>query len=359
MVVESSPMLFGVALNLTARPGVDDAVTVRAHLALADLVESLGFDSAFVTEHHFSDYALTPSPIQILTYLSGRTRRILLGTAVVVVPWHHPIRLAEEMLLLDALSHGRAVFGVGRGSSPDEYAGLSVPAADSERLFTEGLTTVMDKLANTERPPVLRPRREPSSQIPFYTASATGACGRTAARLGLGLLLSGQVPPDTLRAQVNAYHTAVAAEGTSCPPPILLILATSRPHGQDAVDIAAHYLEADWALVDRHYRYTRARVSATPGYQAHRVVEEEFIALAADPELRRRTIMGLVAGQAIGSAAECVNKVMELCSVTGARHLIFEFGYGGMPIDVVQENMIDFAEVVLPMLRRRLADATT
>src|SRR2546430_17078383 len=81
-------MKVGIALNMLCQPGRSDAAVVGEHLALGDLAEPLGFDSLFALEHHFTGYAMSPSPAQLLSYYAGRTKRITLGTAVIVLPWH-------------------------------------------------------------------------------------------------------------------------------------------------------------------------------------------------------------------------------------------------------------------------------
>src|SRR5579863_1968835 len=93
--------------------------------------ESAGFDSVWLTEHHFSNYGLIPDPMLALSYIAARTSRVKLGTAVLVLPWHDPVRLAEQIILADHLSGGRLVIGIGRGLSKDEFDGLRVPLAES------------------------------------------------------------------------------------------------------------------------------------------------------------------------------------------------------------------------------------
>src|SRR5258707_14952964 len=117
-------MKVGIALNMLCQPGRSDAAVVAEHLALGDLVEPLGFDSLFALEHHFTGYAMSPAPTQLLAYYAGRTRRISLGTAVIVLPWHDPVRVAEEIALLDVISGGRRTFGFGRGAASVADAGF-------------------------------------------------------------------------------------------------------------------------------------------------------------------------------------------------------------------------------------------
>src|SRR5215475_8511661 len=84
----------------------------RDELRLADLAEPLGFDSIWGVEHHFTDYTMCPDVLQFLTYMAGRTRRVGLGSMVVVLPWHDPLRVAEQVAMLDSMSAGRLIFGI-------------------------------------------------------------------------------------------------------------------------------------------------------------------------------------------------------------------------------------------------------
>src|SRR5262249_25982177 len=90
-------MRVGISLNMLTKEGRSDASVFAEHLALGDLAEPLGFDSVFALEHHFTGYAMSPSPTQLLSYIAGRTKRIILGTAVIVLPWHDPVRVAEQI----------------------------------------------------------------------------------------------------------------------------------------------------------------------------------------------------------------------------------------------------------------------
>ena len=88
-------MKVGIALNMLSENSRADAAVFGDHLALGDLAEPLGFDSLWALEHHFTGYAMSPAPLQLLAYFAGRTRRITFGTAVIVLPWHDPIRVVR------------------------------------------------------------------------------------------------------------------------------------------------------------------------------------------------------------------------------------------------------------------------
>src|SRR5256886_16088802 len=139
-------MKVGTALNMLSKEGHSDAAVLAEHMALGDLAEPLGFDSVFALEHHFTGYAMSPSPTQLLSYIAGRTQRITLGTAVIVLPWHDPVRVAEQIALLDILSHGRCVFGFGRGAATVEHAGFRVPMEEARPRFVEAAQIVIKAL---------------------------------------------------------------------------------------------------------------------------------------------------------------------------------------------------------------------
>src|SRR5437773_8238068 len=137
----------GIALNMLTKDGLSDAAVVAEHMALGDLAEPLGFDSLFGLEHHFTGYAMSPAPTQLLAYYAGRTKKIQLGTAVIVLPWHDPVRVAEQIALLDILCGGRCIFGFGRGAASVEYEGFRIPMEEARARFVEAAQIVVAALA--------------------------------------------------------------------------------------------------------------------------------------------------------------------------------------------------------------------
>ena len=140
-------MKVGIALNMLSEPPRPDVAVVSDHLAMGDLAEPLGFDSLFALEHHFTGYAMSPAPLQLLAYYAGRTKRIIFGTAVIVLPWQDPIRVAEGIALLDILSGGRCIFGFGRGAASVEYAGFRIPMEEARPRFAEAAQLIRKALA--------------------------------------------------------------------------------------------------------------------------------------------------------------------------------------------------------------------
>ena len=105
---------------------LSDREVWAADLRLADLAEPLGFESIWSVEHHFTNYTMCPDVLQFLTYMAGRTSTVKLGSMVLVLPWHDPVRAAEQIVMLDHMSNGRLILGLGRGTGKVEFDGFRV-----------------------------------------------------------------------------------------------------------------------------------------------------------------------------------------------------------------------------------------
>ena len=112
-------------------------------LEQVEYAEELGFDSVWVAEHHSSRYGIFPSLMPILTYMAARTKKIRIGAGVSVLPFHNPIRLAEEAAMLDVMSKGRLDFGVGRGSADYEYGNFKVDFDSRDERTREALDIIL------------------------------------------------------------------------------------------------------------------------------------------------------------------------------------------------------------------------
>src|SRR6202012_1058179 len=141
-------MQVGNALSILAQPGPPDVPLFNEHRALGALAEPLGFDSLFALEHHFTGYSMSPAPLQLLSYYAGRTKRVTLGTCVIVLPWHDPIRVAEQIALLDVISGGRTLMGFGRGAATIEYQGFRIPMEEARPRFVESAQLIIHALTN-------------------------------------------------------------------------------------------------------------------------------------------------------------------------------------------------------------------
>src|SRR4051812_17148562 len=192
-------MRVGLSINLqNYLDGEPNHQYAREDLYFAEIAESLGFDIVAFPEHHFTSYSLSPDPFQTLAWLAARTERIDLCTAAIILPWNDPLRVAEQVTVLDNLSNGRVIFGMGRGLSPREYAGYRQDMNESRERFDEAAELLIRALTTGSvegdgpyyvQPRVeIRPRAEHSFAGRMYIAAFSLTSAETAARLGAGLM---------------------------------------------------------------------------------------------------------------------------------------------------------------------------
>src|SRR5438034_7430013 len=245
-------MRVGTSLNMLTKEGRTDASVVGEHLALGDLAEPLGFDSVFALEHHFTGYAMSPSPTQLLSYIAGRTKRIILGTAVIVLPWHDPVRVAEEIALLDILSNGRCVFGFGRGAASVEYAGFRIPMEEARARFVESAKIVVTALSNDafewdgeffKIPRTsIRPRPISHPERRFYASSVSPESAEIMAKLGFGVLVIMQNEWAKAAQDIERYRELARGVGHTPRPPLILTNVSCAESRDEAQEGAAQFL---------------------------------------------------------------------------------------------------------------------
>jgi alkanesulfonate monooxygenase SsuD/methylene tetrahydromethanopterin reductase-like flavin-dependent oxidoreductase (luciferase family) len=359
-------MRVGIALNMLQKPGRSDADVFAEHLALGDLAEPLGFDSLFALEHHFTGYAMSPSPTQLLSYFAGRTRRITLGTAVIVLPWHDPVRVAEEIALLDVLSGGRCLFGFGRGAASVEYAGMRVPMEEARARFVEAAKIVVKALTHETfdwdgeffKIPMtsIRPRPISHPERRFYASSVSPESAEIMARLGFGVLVVMQNEWPKAAQDIQRYREIATSVGHVPRPPIILTNISVAESRQEAQERAAVYLGRKFDSIDAHYRFSDGHLASVKGYEFYGGMAKTYSKMK-DESFRKKATEFYVKIQIVGTPDECLQQVAELQRLTGVDHLATEFGYGGMPHEEAELNMRLFAERVMPVLQRDRAFA--
>ena len=187
-----------------AGEGRTDRNVYRNELRLADLAEPLGYESIWGVEHHFTDYTMCPDVLQFLTYCAARTQRIQLGSMVVVLPWHDPMRVAEQVVMLDHMSNGRLVLGIGRGLGRVEFEGFGVNQEESRGRFVESAQMILQGLERgvcefdgtfvKQRRREIRPRPFKSFRGRTYAAAVSPESSVIMAELGIGILIIPQKP---------------------------------------------------------------------------------------------------------------------------------------------------------------------
>lgn len=135
-------MKFGIMNLFPLSEGQSERAVIEETLDEAILADELGYDSFWFAEHHFSGYGILGNPLLFGAAVAQRTRRITIGTAVMVIPFYNPVRLAEDAALLDILSGGRFIMGCGRGYQPKEFAGFHIDPNTSSARYAETVEIV-------------------------------------------------------------------------------------------------------------------------------------------------------------------------------------------------------------------------
>ena len=186
--------------------------------------EALGFRSTFVVEHHFTGYGQVSATINLLTWLGARTTRLRLGTAVMVLPWHNPVLLAEQAATLDLLSGGRLDFGIGKGYRFNEFKGFCVPMDEADARFDECLE-VLTKAWTLNEPfshngrywqfddIVVEPPTAQRPHPPIWMGAGGEQSVRQVAARGYNLLLGQYASPASVGRSIAAYRDEVEKRG--------------------------------------------------------------------------------------------------------------------------------------------------
>src|SRR5215510_13448931 len=358
--IEEAHVKVGIALNMLTKEGLSDAAVLGEHMALGDLAEPLGFDSLWALEHHFTGYAMSPAPTQLLSYYAGRTRRLMLGTAVIVLPWHDPVRVAEQIALLDIMSGGRCIFGFGRGAASVEYAGFRVPMEEARPRFVETAQIVVKALTHESfewdgeffKIPrtAIRPRPISHPERRFYASSVSPESAEIMAKLGFGVLVVMQNEWPKAAEDIERYRQIASGVGHAPRPPIILTNVSCAESRDEARARGMKYLSRKWDSIDRHYHFSDGHLATVKGYEIYGKMKDE--------SFRQKATDFYVSIQIVGTPDECLQQVRELHRLTGLDHLITEFAFGGMPHEESEINMRLFADRVMPVLQRDPAFAS-
>ena len=211
-------MKFGLFGGARARGGpAGDSYAYHDFINYVVEAERLGFSSVFLVEHHFTGFGQVSASMNLLSYLAARTERIRLGTAVVVLPWHNPILVAEQAATLDLLSNGRLDFGVGKGYRSYEFSGFCIAPEEATERFEEAME-VIRKAWTTQGRFSYQGKRwrfdnvlvEPSPiqqpHPPFWLGAGSADSIRRAAREGYNLLLDQIAPTELIIDRVHTFR---------------------------------------------------------------------------------------------------------------------------------------------------------
>ena len=334
-----------------------DYEVYQNELRLADLIEPLGYESIWGVEHHFTDYTMCPDVLQFLSYMAGRTEKVQLGSMVVVLPWHDPVRVAEQFSVLDHMSDGRAVVGVGRGLARVEFDGFKLNMTESRAKFAESAQLLVQALEDgvaefdgelIKQPRVdIRPKPFKSFKGRTYAAAVSPESSLALAQLGLGMLIIPQEPWSEVETELKAYREIFQeVNGSPAPPPIVVGFTVCHEDEDTAREMATEYVGSYWESIMDHYEFHSDHLKTTKGYEYYGKFTEK-IEQYGDQDVKD-FFLDL---QVWGTPEQCYQKIMDTRGRTGADSFLAAFSFGGMPYGDVEQSMRLFAKEVMPRLK--------
>jgi alkanesulfonate monooxygenase SsuD/methylene tetrahydromethanopterin reductase-like flavin-dependent oxidoreductase (luciferase family) len=327
-------------------------------LRLAKLAEPLGFESVWTTEHHFTDYLISPDVMQFLSYMAGCTTKVYLGSMVVVLPWHDPIRVAEQVAMLDNMSGGRMILGLGRGLGRVEFEGFRVPMGESREMFAEYAQLVMQGLetgvCELDGKFIKQPRREirPAPFKPFrdrtYAATMSPDSIPILARQGFGILVIPQKPWHEVEKDFAIYNaTFREANGRDAPPPLASTFICVDENADRGAELAHKYIGDYYHSVMEHYELTKGHLADTKGYDFYHRVGKHIVKHGAD-----KAADDFVKLMPFGTPQQVFDKIKFIHERVGNSGVIATLSFGGMPYDLAEKNVRLFAKEVMPEVQK-------
>ena len=339
-------------------PRVSDAENMDNTLYMGDLVEPLGFDSIWATEHYGSAYSMQPNPLQYLSYWAGRTNRVDVGTAVIVAPWWNPVRLAHEISMLDILLKGRRLhLGIGRGIAPHEYASLGYPIEESHKYFYDVINTI--KAADgAERfsfkgdiydipPTSIRPQARHKGDLTknIKVAFTTEASGRLAAQNGLGQLFVAGDNLDDMTSQVQRFNKIRHELGLPPDQPTTLLWMYCAETESEAEEGWEYFYNQLTAAQHQYFEWNNPGFDGINGYEEYLKRQTADVGAADAGFAARRDT------QPIGTPDQIIERIQAIQDSMSVETVVVHVFYGGMPRDKAEKSLRLFAEKVLPYVQ--------
>jgi alkanesulfonate monooxygenase SsuD/methylene tetrahydromethanopterin reductase-like flavin-dependent oxidoreductase (luciferase family) len=334
-----SDLKFGI-FDHVERRAEPPSVTYQSHLDIAALADQLDFHCYHLAEHHGTGLSLAPSPSTFLAAVALRTTRIRLGPLVYLLPMHNPLRVAEEVAMLDHLSDGRFELGVGRGASPIELDFFGVDAADSGSQFEEAFDIILramvegtldhrsDRYEFRNAEVELTPLQKPHPPI-WYPTSGTGRLAWAAER-GYHTVLNG--PNEHVREQVELFRAHIPAGHEP-------IVGVNR-----YVVIGSTTAEAERMAQSAFDHHLANLLQLTRG----RNIQVQSPIVPPSDVSEARDLGRLM----VGTPDDVAEQTTALLEATGCNYFVFAPMLGDLPLSHALDSMEAFSNEVIPAVRR-------
>jgi len=313
-----------------------DEVLAEAHLA-----EDSGFDSCFFGEHHQDKDGFLPSPLIVAAAVASQTRKLRVGTSVVLLPLHHPVRIAEDVITLDIVSKGRVTLGVGLGYQPADFQTFGVPMEQRVGRFEEGIEIirncwrdepfsfhgkyhVLDAL-HVRPAPIQKP------SPPLWIGADTHRGARRAGRLADAFVTTPSMDLKNILGIVDTYRSAAVAAGRA-PQVVLMRDAWVAPNRAEAERVYGPEVMAAYRYYWRNGLPEFARVKSEAEFTLANVARDRLI---------------------IGEPEECVREFRRWNEATGADYFLLRLRHahsGGPPHQEIMKAIRLFGQEVIPQL---------
>ena len=351
-------MRVGMHLGYQNLDGTPDHEFFLRETRLAVEAEAMGFDFVGPVEHHFTDYAACPDPFGMLSYVAAKTSRIQLITGAVILPWNNPLRVVESALQLDALSEGRLILGMGRGAARREFRSFGVELADSREMFDEAAAIIMagmetgiveaeGKWYNIPRSEV-RPRPSRSWKDSMVMVSMSPSSVETAARFGLKMLRFSQGDWRNSIPEIGAYRaTFEQLHHKAAPPFIISDFVICHQDKARVTENCDRYFSRMFETVGNHYEFMSDHFKALPSYATY-----AYMGAAAEAAGGlEKAYRDYISGNMIGTPEELIEHHKLRQSMVGDYEMLCNFSFGGLPYDVVYQQLKLYADKVLPHIK--------
>lgn len=369
------------------RPTLDDHRVIEETLEQCILADEVGFDYLWFVEHHFlTGFSASPSPEVFFGALSRLTKQIRLGFGVVILPYHHPVRVAERVAMLDHLTHGRVDLGTGR-SAVYEQTGMGIDPRNTREMWEESLTMI-PKIWESDMfewegrfwnvpPRQVLPKPYQKPHPPLWVAALQPSTYQLAAEKGIGVLSFGASAPEVLKPHIDAYHERVRdAEPVGAVindqwcsstlgycgednkearelavESIKNFFGPGRPYVQDQKDIYARLLE-NWGGVPDHLQQNFGR------YVELEEQEDEVVDLSGGGAVSYAIWNQLDAdtlcdrGVVIGGDPESCIKALKLHEAAGCDQMMIMMQTETIPHDKVMKSLELFGKYVIPEFKK-------
>lgn len=349
-------------LALFQRFGYADTVTdsqvYKEEVALAEQIEAQGYDSHWCVEHHFQDYSFCPDNTVYLSNLAAKTKRLKLATGAVILPWNTPLRVAEKIALLDELSDGRVIFGMGRGLSKKEYDQFGIDMDTSRERFDEAAPMIINALetgyieGNGKFYPqpraVIRPKPVRSFKGRITQVAMSPDSALEAATLGAQMMIFTQKPIEQHNEDFAPYRERfLQLHGQEAPSPLMAGLTVCHEDADYAAELARKHIAGYLITVMDHYQLMDDHFKKAKGYEAY----GEAVDMMRDIGLEA-VAEAYMDAQAWGTPEMVLEKLTHWREVVGDFDLLWGFRAAGISYEDANNSQRLIAEEVLPTIKQ-------